>query len=853
MTRRSRYIAYAFAALTPLVAMVPLVRVASDWMTMSRMTQAFSFEPVDRGYDWVEWQEQDGLIRARYLHPRGPAAQVGLQSGDVFHQLDFQQYFNVEDLRQAIEGVPPGSQAVYTVMRGDELLQVAVTFSHDPTFLYPHSGSLWKFALWGFALGAFLHILGLRIVAPLSLRSRKARFSLVLIAVSSLWIIGTLLRLVMIELTGPPLVPGSAADVAFNVLTLVGLAGLLAFPAMLLHKVMLDARLLRRGRPGIAVVFLYLPALVLAVAAGVAVVSGAVGPLTLDSLATSILFYACTYIAAASGLMFVLYVTRPERIEDVLGRWNRAGSIVTLVVSVVAALAVLTVVLMIPPVPDVVAGWLIVSAQLLAVAPVVLVSHATLQHGKVDLVVSRGIVYLALLGLFFFAFVGGIALIEPYVADAGAARNVVAGLYGIALLLLFGWLGRGVDAYASTILTSDRRRTRRVFNSFASEMRRYVDATTLARESARTLSIGLDVRTVAVFLRPMSPGGSYTSGIRNPEPPYITQRFVSLVWPHLGHDDAIWSRNVELADGDVPEEIVRLLHSRHVSLVVPIRDDQGLAGLIFLGEKRQRRGVYNLEDVELLRSFASQLALAVERLALVERGKALVRETAQAHLVALRAQINPHFLFNALNTIAALIAEQPREAEKTVEAVSTIFRHTLQAGDRPFVKLSEELDLVTQYLSIEKARFGERLSFEIDADPRLVSHPVPAFCVQTLVENAVKHGLERQRGNGRIEIRCSSRRDHVVLEVDDNGVGIADLFGNGESTSFHGVGLKNVSARLEMLYGGAGSLRIKSASGIGTTATITLPLVVETMDPVTATVSKTTPQADIPDIVSTSL
>src|SRR5690606_38317848 len=289
-----------------------------------------------------------------------------------------------------------------------------------------------------------------------------------------------------------------------------------------------------------------------------------------------------------------------------------------------------------------------------------------------------------------------------------------------------------------------------------------------------------------------------------PEPPYITQRFVSLIWPHVGKSDAIWWRNGELGDGDLPEEIAQLLQSRGIAIAAPIFSDAGVAGVILLGEKRQRRLVYNLEDVDLLRSFAGQLALAIERLALVERGKAMARETAEAHLVALRSQINPHFLFNALNTIAALISEQPREAEATVEHVSAMFRHTLQAGSRPFVPLKDELDLVSQYLFIEKARFGDRLTFEIELDDRLGSHPIPAFSVQTLVENAVKHGLECRRASGIVRIECHADDHSLMIDVHDNGLGIPALFdGRKNETSFYGVGLKNVSARLQMLYGPA--------------------------------------------------
>ena len=844
MNKRAQYIALAFLVLSPVVALVPLARVAYDWVTMARVAPIAAFEPSERGYDWVEWTEQDGLIHAGYVFPEGPAFAAGLRSGDVFHELNGQQYFAAEDLQQAIQGVPPGASGVYTVMQGDELRQLEVTFSRDPTFLYPISAALWQFSLWGFAIGGFLHVLGLTIVAPLAWRSRRARFSLVLISVSSLWIIGNMLRLGLVEIAGPPLAPDGPYDVAFQVLTLIGLGGWVAFPALLLHKVLIDARLLGYVHPAAIAVPLYLPAAVLATAAVVATVAGRVGPLSLNALATTVLFYACTYIASAAALMFVVYLLRPERAEDMLGRWNRTGSVVTLVLSVLAALAVLGLVTVGPSVTDMAAGWLIVSAQLLSVAPVILVSHATLQHGKMDVVLGRGIVYLALLGFIFFAFVGGASVIRPFAEGTGASTNVISGLYVIVLLLLFGRLARRVDSYASGLFASDRRRARQELGRFFERMRQLVSPESLVRESAQALARAFGARSVAIFLREPGAGRAMVSGTHHPEPPYITDRFVTLVWPHLQEPSQIWARNSELGGGNVPPEIAHLLKSRGIALAVPITTDDGPSGLMLIGEKRRRRAVYNLEDVDLVRSFSNQLGLAVERLAFVEREKELVRESAEAHLVALRAQINPHFLFNALNTIAALIAEQPREAEATVERVAAIFRHTLQAGSRAFVPLEDELDLVSQYLFIEKARFGEKLQIDLEVDDELARFPVPAFCLQTLVENSVKHGLERRRDGGCVRIQCMRIGSTIDLSVVDSGVGIPRIFEGGtDDTAFYGVGLKNVAARLRMLYGPEGRLTLTSRPGAGTTATISIPMKTEAAEQTGAVPPVAVPQA----------
>jgi LytS/YehU family sensor histidine kinase len=196
--------------------------------------------------------------------------------------------------------------------------------------------------------------------------------------------------------------------------------------------------------------------------------------------------------------------------------------------------------------------------------------------------------------------------------------------------------------------------------------------------------------------------------------------------------------------------------------------------------------------------------------------------------MALRAQINPHFLFNALNTIAALIASRPAEAESTVEHLAALFRHVLKAGGRPFLPLADEVALVRQYLSIERARFGDRLEVVEDWAADTLTTPVPAFAVQTLVENAVKHGVERRKQGGRVKVGSRRDGDRVVVEVEDNGAGIPALFAPASPetdtpTDFYGIGLRNVAARLNQLYGRSNLLSIESTPA-GTAARLALPL-----------------------------
>ena len=271
------------------------------------------------------------------------------------------------------------------------------------------------------------------------------------------------------------------------------------------------------------------------------------------------------------------------------------------------------------------------------------------------------------------------------------------------------------------------------------------------------------------------------------------------------------------------------------ALAIPIKGESASIGLIILGLKSRRRSVYNLEDLDQLRSLAGNLALAFDRLGLVEREKKLAAESTQAHLVALRAQINPHFLFNALNTLLSLIEERPDEAEAVVEHLAAIFRHTLNTSSRAFVKMEEEMSLVEHYLAIERARFGTKLQLSCDLAPDMKHHPVPAFLIQTLVENAIKHGLEKRRAGGKLSITIKSAMSssgdgsveaHILIQ--DSGVGIPALFEMNESTAaalpFFGIGLTNVYQRLSQLFERDDLMHFTSDPETGTTVSVILPL-----------------------------
>jgi sensor histidine kinase YesM len=192
----------------------------------------------------------------------------------------------------------------------------------------------------------------------------------------------------------------------------------------------------------------------------------------------------------------------------------------------------------------------------------------------------------------------------------------------------------------------------------------------------------------------------------------------------------------------------------------------------------------------------------------------------QAELKALKAQINPHFLFNSLNTIASLVNSAPAKAEEAVEKLADVFRYTLSSSNREFVTLQNELDFLDSYLDVEKARFGDRLQFTKSVQPEASGTQVPSLILQPLVENCLKHGRSPE-GQANIEIQCSLQGNDVKIDIRDRCRGAPEDIKKGLYT--RGTGLKNVNERLLKTYGEGYGLKIKDNSPSGTVATVIIP------------------------------
>ena len=249
----------------------------------------------------------------------------------------------------------------------------------------------------------------------------------------------------------------------------------------------------------------------------------------------------------------------------------------------------------------------------------------------------------------------------------------------------------------------------------------------------------------------------------------------------------------------------------------------------------QRTRRFLSEDLAMLRSLGGVFGFMLENIRLQRKrveqeqlAQELRLQSSKSELKALRAQINPHFLFNALNAIASLIHTDPARADEAVEQLAEVFRYTLRRSDSEWAPLDQELTFARAYLDVEQARFGQRLTCTIDSDHHSPVPLVPSMLLQTLLENAVKHGVSQARGPGRIEVIVRTTPEEVTLEVRNTGPSTRDgrtaVPRSGQAPDGEGFGLRSVRERLGGHFGERASFGLTRDETTGmTVARISMP------------------------------
>ena len=192
-----------------------------------------------------------------------------------------------------------------------------------------------------------------------------------------------------------------------------------------------------------------------------------------------------------------------------------------------------------------------------------------------------------------------------------------------------------------------------------------------------------------------------------------------------------------------------------------------------------------------------------------------------AKIEALKSQINPHFLFNTLTSVSSLIRSEPETARTVIQKLSGLLRKLMRSQEQ-FVTLREEIESIDEYLDIEVIRFGPRLAVYKEIAPDTLDIVVPSMILQPLVENAIKHGLTRKVGLGRITIRSQRVGDRLLVDVEDDGLGISDE--RLQTAMSSGIGLSNVHERLNVIYGETGRVQLKGSPGKGACARLEMPV-----------------------------
>ena len=282
----------------------------------------------------------------------------------------------------------------------------------------------------------------------------------------------------------------------------------------------------------------------------------------------------------------------------------------------------------------------------------------------------------------------------------------------------------------------------------------------------------------------------------------------------------------EMVELDHADPVRGRLPVANAEVLIPVTSAGRITHVLVVSPGPARPGLVS-HDLNFLRAVAAQFGnrldtLHREREAIERQSREalLLQQVAEAELRALRAQINPHFLFNSLNTIADLIVRDPLRAEAMTLRLASVFRHVLAHSSRSMTTIREEVEFLRTYLYIEEARFGDRLRVTIDVAPEAAGQSIPSLILQPLVENAMKHGLGPKPGPGNIWISAHIEGDQVCVRIEDDGMGPQSVPAAAPDECH---GLTNVAGRLRTLYRDRASVTLEAREGGGACVTVRIP------------------------------
>ncbi len=745
------------------------------------------------GTDWVQWEDSAKGIAAVAVHPvitgNTHLKNTHIRKGDILRRIDYREIFEAETVKELVKRAPPGKVFIYQLERilpgafEPETVSIFVRNSARPRMTFIENIFLWRAGTWIFAAGAFLALMSLLILLPILAVSIRNSWPVLFVLVATVLVFTLQFFRQLYCLITPELAsPGFEQSYLSSFYLLLLIIG----PVLLASKFSGMMRIIALGG--------LIPAIALGIFTAVKLRSGQFW-LYEEPISSAVFsfFYLCLALALIRSLSLSWKGKSPA------DKVFESGALLLALVFIVYYGGSMAGSLSVPKPGETLlffalAGTLLPAASLAA---------GELKFGKVSLVVTQSIVYLLVtvtaIVLYFF-------IHQSFTYFSIAFRYQV--FFEIAFLVLAFFLLRNLyrkyaDRFRKYFVLKQQKKIE-ILNSFIATIPQHTSSEKLIRDLQSHLSAYFEADLVGI---PFLSDESTTI-------PGISREDLLLIRETFSNTPGCWAKNKQLSSVSLDSGMEKKFIGAGIFQVhlIPVRENH--FGFIFLGKKK--RGVYNLADVENISRIIQQTRLTLDVLDMMEREKVLIQKNYEANLTALRSQINPHFLFNTLNTISSLTHDSPDDAETAIEKLAFIFRYTLRQSAMDFVTVRDELSLVRTYLDIEQLRFGDRLKITYEVEESVLDKPIPAFVIQTIAENAIKHGIAPLISGGEIQIRIRAFPGHILCEITDNGPGI------NLSRITASTGLNNVLTRLEKIYSDRNLCYFEN-TGKGTLVRIKIP------------------------------
>ncbi|MEO0899106.1 MAG: histidine kinase [Bacteroidota bacterium] len=725
------------------------------------------------GNDWVEWEDTDKGVIAKKVHPLPKYREIDrkrIEPGDRIISVESQKIYKADQIDKITRARRPGNIFFVEYEKYDPFNRIyteeASTFLQNGyrlSFSFNQLHWYWNLSTWILGLGAFIALVIFIILAPI-VRGQILR-QMPLLALVSLGLLFFLVQfghnLYLIIYND---LKNLSAEKAFILLYL----GLLAFYSI--------SFLFLKAKLGRVTGVLIIPSLLGAVYLGMQVYQVIYVEELYRFFHTSIENYAYTY--------FLLHILGGTLLYLISKRSTRGirEKIYLILISFIALLGIAYFFLEGNTVNEL-REHVIFGTFILMLYPLIHSPIEQLQFGKVSLVITQTLQYLVffILGLILYLL---LSQLFSYSVLASYRQILLPVTFLILLAVIRVIFLANEDRLSRYFVSSQQEKLNRI-KAFIARISQYTSSEKLLMDLRKELKDFFQTDQVDIWWSPSEQEREELKAADVEE-----GRDWDRVYHTLRQSNGIWSQTKVISPVIMENEEELLETPYH--LISPVSIEEGNYALLQLGKKK--RGVYNLSDLELISQIVQQTQLTMSVLELVKREKDLMQQTYEANLTALRSQINPHFLFNTLNSIGELVHESADRAEAAVEKLAFIFRYTLDKSSENFVPLEQEVSLIQTYLDMEKIRFGERLDVDIQIRDGMNSVPIPSFILLTLVENCIKHGVSKILHNGWVSVIAYKKEEFLVCEVEDNGPGIDT------SRIYKSHGLSNSISRIENIY-----------------------------------------------------